>query len=543
MEKRLLLAFILSMAVLVGYGLLVPQKKPVIGNGTETKTTEAIPASTEGESRPPAKEKAGETITQENIKTPGIQEINVSESQPEKLVNVQTGLISAVISSKGGVIKSWKLKEYKDEEGRPIEMVRFDEGVMPLLVVPGGTSPEDASKTNYRIEGGDIDIGDGEKAGLTLVSEYPDGRTITKKLVFNGNSYAFDVEISARGVESYGVFTGESFGSLTEKKKKGYGYTGPLVYIDGKMQNRGFMVWLHNLLNKSKEENEQAKSYEGGKGWTAVTDQYFVAGIIPEGPVKVEVEKGMSDWGYVGVDASEMGGPLKARFYAGPKEYDRLKAIGNGFQQTVDFGWFSFIARPLFVALKYFHGLIGNYGWSIIIITFIIKLAFAPLTHKQQKSMKRMQKLQPKIVELKEKFKGDPQRMNAEMMELYKREKVNPLGGCLPMLIQVPVFIALYKVLYNAIELRGAPFMWWLTDLSAKDPYYILPILMGVSMFVMQKMTPTTADSAQNKIMMIMPVVLTFMFINLPSGLVLYFTVSNLLSMAQQFYINRTVEA
>jgi YidC/Oxa1 family membrane protein insertase len=543
MEKRLLIAFVLSMAVLVVYGLFVPQKRPTVGTTQQTgEVKPASPASAENKGQTPAEERAKTEQPENTETTPSKTPHHKIESGlQERLVHVNTGLVSAVISSKGGVIKSWKLKKYKDEEGNPLEMVQYEDGVMPLLVVPEGMTSEEASSMDYSIEGGDIDIDEKGEAGLTLISQTKDGRKITKRLLFHGNSYRFDVDVS--GIDEYNIFTGENFGSLTTKKKKGYGYTGPLVYIDGKMLNRGFKVWVHNLLNKSKEAKQQEKTYEGNKGWAAITDQYFVAGIIPKGPIKVEVEKGMSDWGYVGIHVDQKTGPLNAIFYAGPKEYDRLKAIGNDFQQAVDFGWFSFIAKPLFVALKFFHGLVGNYGWSIIIITFIIKLAFAPLTHKQQKSMKRMQKLQPKIVELKEKYKGDSQRMNAEMMELYKREKVNPLGGCLPMLIQVPVFIALYKVLYNAIELRGAPFMWWLSDLSAKDPYYILPILMGVSMFVMQRMTPTTADATQNKIMMIMPVVLTFMFINLPSGLVLYFTVSNLLSMAQQLYINRTVEA
>ncbi len=229
----------------------------------------------------------------------------------------------------------------------------------------------------------------------------------------------------------------------------------------------------------------------------------------------------------------------KFSLYVGPKEYDRLKAAGHELERAVDFGWFTVIAKPLFVALKYFYKLVGNWGWAIIILTVIIKVLFAPLTHKSQKSMKRMQKLQPLFAELKEKYKGDPAKLNKEMMELYKKHKVNPMGGCLPMLIQIPVFIALYRVLGNSIELRHAPFMFWLHDLSAKDPYYVLPILMGVSMLVMQKMTPTTMDPKQNMMMMLMPVIMVFMFISLPSGLVLYFTVSNLLSMAQQFYINK----
>jgi len=339
---------------------------------------------------------------------------------------------------------------------------------------------------------------------------------------------------------------GDGFGSLTPSTAKGGGMTGfagALIYADGeKYPKSGLFHWIGVKLGMVKPEPEgPVREYQGRAGWTAVTDKYFMAAAVPEDGLKAVAVKGMSEWGYVGLQAPYTAGnpAMSVLVYAGPKEYDRLKALGHNLDRAVDFGWFTFIAKPLFVVLKYFNGSVRNYGWSIIIITVIIKAFFAPLTHKSQKSMKRMQKLAPKVNELKEKYKGDPQRQNREMMDLYKKERVNPMGGCLPMVIQIPVFIALYNVLNNSIELRQAPFVWWLHDLSSKDPYYVLPVLMGLSMLVMQRMTPTTMDPKQNKIMMMMPVIMTFMFIGLPSGLVLYFTVSNLLSMAQQLYINK----
>ena len=204
--------------------------------------------------------------------------------------------------------------------------------------------------------------------------------------------------------------------------------------------------------------------------------------------------------------------------FFGPKEPEQLKAAGHNLDLAINFGWFDLLAKPLFHVLTFFYGYLNNYGVAIILLTVILKLLFWPLTHKSYASMKAMQKLQPEMQKVREKFKNDKERLNKEMMELYKKHSVNPLGGCLPMLVQIPVFFALYKVLLDAIDLRHAPFMLWITDLSAKDPYYITPLLMGASMFVQQKMTPTTADPMQAKMFMFMPVVFTFLFLNFPSG-------------------------
>jgi YidC/Oxa1 family membrane protein insertase len=225
--------------------------------------------------------------------------------------------------------------------------------------------------------------------------------------------------------------------------------------------------------------------------------------------------------------------------FAGPKDHGRLASLDLGLEHIIDFGFFSIIARPLFWILKFFYRYIGNYGWAIVLLTIVVRVPFIPILNRGQRSMKKLQELQPKMNELKEKYKKDPQKMQAEMMELYKKYKVNPMGGCLPMLLQIPFFFALYKVLLVAIELRGAPWIFWIADLSAKDPYYVLPLVMGATMVLQQKMTPSTMDPKQAKMMMLMPVVFTFMFLNFASGLVLYWLVNNVLGIAQQFYNNR----
>ena len=517
MEKNAILAIALSIAVLLGFSYFFP---------TPQRPVEAVkaPAGPGAATAVPAGQPEGGAAAQ-GPAAPGNAPTASYVAQPEREIKIDTDLYAAVLSTRGGVIKSWKLKAYKTSAGEPSEMVGFKGGMLPLIVVPEGVGWQEAQGYPYQADAQDLVLkGKGEEGSINLTFKSPDGRSITKTLTFKNGTYSVKTGITAGGYAKYAVYMGENFGSLTAKDTKGYGFIGALTFVDGEKHKDG----PKDLVVK--------KSYQGKEGWVAITDKYFMAAAIPEGGIKAVAGKGGSDWGYVGLE-----GALKTSFmlYAGPKEYDRLKALGHGLDKAVDFGWFTFLAKPVFVSLKFFYGLVRNYGWAIIIITFIIKLLFAPLTHKSQKSMKRMQKLQPYFAELKEKFKGDPQRLNREMMELYKKHKVNPMSGCLPMVIQIPVFIALYNVLNNSIELRQAPFMWWLHDLSAKDPYYVLPIVMGASMLLMQKMTPTAMDPKQNKIMMMMPVIMTFMFISLPSGLVLYFTVSNALSMAQQLYINK----
>jgi YidC/Oxa1 family membrane protein insertase len=290
----------------------------------------------------------------------------------------------------------------------------------------------------------------------------------------------------------------------------------------------------------AKKLAEQPKSFKETVRWIAQEDKYFFSAIAPKG--QIEEAKAWSKNGDALIAIKLPGGINNYFVYAGPKEYDTLKKSGFGLEHIVDFGFFSILALPLFWLMKVFYNIFPNYGVSIIILTILVRIPFIPLINKGQKSMKKLQDIQPKMAEIREKYKKDPQRMQKELMELYKRHKVNPMGGCLPILLQIPVFFALYKVLLIAIELRGAPFMLWIDDLSLKDPYYILPIIMGITMVIQMKMTPSTMEPMQQKIMMLMPVVFTFLFLTFPSGLVLYWLVNNVLSIAQQWHVNRKLQ-
>jgi YidC/Oxa1 family membrane protein insertase len=236
-------------------------------------------------------------------------------------------------------------------------------------------------------------------------------------------------------------------------------------------------------------------------------------------------------------------GKSSISLYAGPQEQDKLEKIAPGLDLVVDYGWLTVIAAPLFWVLGAIHKLAGNWGWAIIGLTVLLKLIFFPLSAASYKSMAKMRVLTPKLMKLKETYGDDKQRLNQEMMALYKREKVNPLGGCLPVLVQIPVFIALYWVLLGTVEMRNAPWLGWITDLSVKDPYYVLPLIMGATMFIQTKLNPTPPDPIQAKVMLMMPVIFTFMFLWFPAGLVLYWTVNNVLSIAQQWQITRLIEA
>jgi YidC/Oxa1 family membrane protein insertase len=291
---------------------------------------------------------------------------------------------------------------------------------------------------------------------------------------------------------------------------------------------------------------------DNGLKWAGVMTNYFLMAVAPgtddtalkarfeDGVFRAAVEK--KGIPVLGKDAS-----YSCTYYVGPKKRQYMAKAPSGLEKAVNYGWFDFIAKPLVVAMDFFYKYTGNYGVAIILLTVVIKIIFLPLSHKSYKSMEQMKKLQPMMAKLREKYKDDKQRMNQEVMSLYKTYKVNPAGGCLPMVVQIPVFIGLYEGLLNAIELRHAPFIThlpftdiiWLADLSAKDPFYITPLVMGLTMFLQQKMSPAAGDPTQQKIMMLMPLIFTFMFLSFPAGLVVYWLVNNVLSIAQQGWMLR----
>lgn len=521
MDKRTLLAIVLALIVLVLYQYLVPSPKPP--KMEEQKVEKDVPQATktkeEKEKTPP---KAKRPLPAEVIE--------------EKLIHIDTELYRAILTNKGAVIKSLALKRYTDKDKIPVQLLLTKEpSILPLSILPAGDSQEinkGVLKGTYKVDTAKVILGkDRGKETVTFFYQDSSGASVKKTLTFYSNDYRIDLKILTEGITGgYTLSMGQDFGIF--EPKEGYGHVGPVSRIDG------------NNITSNRDKIKEPLNYKGNIAWTALEDKYFTAALAPVSKVDGVVVNKIGDSVTTGLTVMSQDGEFI--LYAGPKEYDRLKTLKVGLEEIIDYGWFplgrtgnKLLALPFFRLLKLFYGFLNNYGLAIILLTMLVRIVFIPLTNKSQKSMKAMQALAPKINELREKHKKDPQRMNKEIMGLYKKHKVNPMGGCLPMLLQLPIFIALYNVLMYAIELRGAPFYLWIRDLSSKDPFYVFPIVMGISMFIQQKMTPTSADPMQSKIMMFLPVIFTFMFLNLPSGLVLYWLVNNILSIAQQYYINK----
>ncbi len=499
----------------------------------------------------PAVEEGTQVPEAAEIETVPLEEAPGKTAEPivageEKTIRVDTPLYSAVLTNQGGVLKSVILKNFlqdlKDPDSR-VQLVRDPSGTnFPLtaeLVGVGG--PLGFAEALFLVEGGDIILAEGEEGSVTFRYRTRDGLEMSKSLTFSGDSYAVDGQIrlvnrrtepiSGRLIYSWtpGLeILGEKTGSRMTSR---YGFKGAVVRTEGKSRK---------IKNKKLEGTEL---YEEIPDWIASQDMYFVAAMLPRNGSERAIVRKMND-GRVAIGLYtqvklEPGTAmsLKALTYMGPKELDSLKAVDPSLAETVDMGWFAFIAKPLLVLMNYFYRYVGNYGTAIIILTILIKIAFIPFSNASFKSMKNMSKLQPQINVLRDKYKKDKEKLNQEIMALYKENKVNPAGGCLPILVQIPVFFALYRALLGAIELRHAPFLLWITDLSAKDPLYITPIVMGATMFLQQKMTPATGDPRQQQIMLFMPVVFTALFVNLPSGLVIYWTVNNILTIGHQYYM------
>lgn len=527
MDKRTLLAIVLSIAVLMLFSYFSPQR-PVQRAAKPPEVTEVVT---------PAKEEVQKII--DIPAAPLDIPVDVTE------IKVETDLYSAVFTSKGGTIKEWSLKEYPDKDMNPVSLLQTDAELPPLSIIlddRGQVRPDDL---NYSVDKRTVFSAGGNKDSLTFFYTDNSGLSIEKKFTFYRDSYRVDFSTNVKGSPAYSVAIGSGFGIFDNTGT--WVHIGPVLLqgtdkIDIKPGNIEGIGFIGRTLLGTKSRKEVA--YSGNVRWIAQEDKYFTAALSSlngTADAKVWSRENNEDSSKEGVDiAYEVKGEkADFLFYAGPKKYDILTTFGIGLEHIIDFGFFSIIARPLFWLLTLIYKVIGNYGWSIILITLIVRIPFIPLINKGQKSMRKMQQVQPHMAALKEKYKNDPQKLQKETMELYKKHKVNPLGGCLPMLVQIPVFFALYKILLIAIELRGAPFIWWIHDLSAKDPYYVFPILMGLSMVIQQKMTPSTMDPKQAKMMMLMPVVFTFMFLSFPSGLVVYWLTSNLLGIIQQYFVNK----
>ena len=465
-------------------------------------------------------------------------------------IEIYTDLFKVIIDSRGGDIREVDLLQYpqsRKKDSPPFRLMN-DTG-LPLFIAQSGLrvkgGPEPTHHALYQAEQTRYELADGQETlEIPLHWTNEDGVRVTKRYRFHRGSYVVDLdyEVSNQGSSDW---TGRPYYQLQrtplqQESRLLYTYTGGVLYSpEEKYEKISFDDMQDENLNRS---------IKGG--WAAMIQHYFLAAWIPpEESTQHYYSRALSGEryviGYIGTALKVGPGSeqtTRSRMFVGPKLQRVLETVTPGLELTVDYGKLTFLAEPVYWLLEKIHSVVGNWGWSIIFVTLLIKLAFYKLSEHSYKSMANMRKLAPRLKSLKERYGDDKQRLNQAMMEMYKKEKINPLGGCLPVVVQIPVFISLYWVLLESVEMRQAPFMLWIQDLSSPDPYFILPLIMGVTMIIQQKLNPAPMDPIQAKVMMILPLVFTVFFAFFPAGLVLYWVVNNTLSIAQQWVITKRVE-
>ncbi len=535
MERRALIAVVLSIAILVLYQeVVIRYLYPPRRSGAGT------PATTTPEATPPP---AG--LPAAPLESPAPPPVAALREAPE--VTVETDLYKALLTAAGGRLRSFELKKYREAARNNSPLLQMivpgGSGELPLALELRGAQTLRDDGVPYEIRGGPLRLTGDDEGVVSLVWNAP-GIRVEKKLRFRGNRYAVGLEVHAAEVPAGTAELGIALlhGAHGEAAAGYRQFQGAMAVVNGKRLARKYA------------ELEKGELLEGEITWAGHTETYFLQALVPLGEPRgrlwLKVRDATAEARFLA--PLPAGGRFAAEVFLGPKDIDVLEEAGHQLHRAIDFGYFAFIAVPLLRVLKLSHRLTGNYGVDIILLTIAIKVLFIPLTQKSFQSMREMQKLQPQIAKLRERLKDKPEQLNREIMELYRRHKVNPLGGCLPMILQIPVFIGLYNALLSAIELRHAPFALWISDLSQPDrlgqialPLVhppgipVLTLLMGASMLAQQWMTPSTGDPVQQRMMMLMPLLFTFMFINFPSGLVLYWLVNNVLTIGQQYYMTR----
>lgn len=531
MEKKLLLAIVLSFVVLFVWQAVfvkkIPPPEQALENFREQVQQPAQKILPEQKSSPPSEE------------TPAPVDFEATAETKELQIVIETSLFKAVWSNKGAVLKSWRLKEHLDEEGEPLELIPGRSAALDRF--PFIISTDDPDFDNlinnafFSVSSSELRLHDGQKGEIRFEYSQEDGTKVEKVFTFTDGNYIFDMHINAwkNGMRvDPRLIWGPGLGNPTiASQASRLGISGGIA-----VSSAGRIT--HVDERKYKPETSAFNFVS----WAAYVDQYFTAMFFtsPQNSSAIFIKEEREGAPYYFLSVNNV-----QKAYIGPKEFDRLLALGGDAKGIVRFGLFGVVSEILFRAMKAVHKTIPNWGLCIIIITFFVKIIFFPLTYKSTQSMSKMQELQPKIKAIKAKYKKAKQdtdqrrKMNEETMKLYKEHKVNPAGGCLPMLIQMPIFWGFFRLLMVSIEFRHSPFILWIVDLSIKDPFYVTPILMGITQFISQKMTPTSADSSQQKMMLIMPVVMTIFFMNFSSGLVLYWLTNNVLQIGQQYIMNR----
>lgn len=580
MEQRAILAVAASLAILLLYNeFILPTMYPA-GSDAPSVEAEARPLPDPVVPLPPpaAAERAPADVP----------EVAPESAAPVRRATIETDYYVATLSSFGGRLESFRLKDHRtsvDPESLGLEMVEPGEnGELPLALELRGIDRASGEVVttgdrgaNYTMSAsGSLRIRGSETRVVELTWESPAG-TIRKRLTFQGDRREVELHVAGDAVRPEYTQLGLSWFAPVQSTEHESLFD-RVSYLKGRSLT-DYHLNDSDLLNGVVIEPPRGPE-DSSWQWTMVTGRHFMVAMVPIGDPRAAADPpvlGATTAPALFLKQRTMEGSARSQqqflraqilytvrgssfaenvtLYLGAKSVDQLEVIGHKLARAVDLGWFSFIALPLLWMLRQCHALTGNYGFDIILVTVLIKIVFLPLTHKSFTSMRGMQKLQPEMQRLRERLKDSPEQMQKEMMELYRKHGVNPLGGCLPMLVQIPVFIGLYQALMNAVELRHAPFLAWINDLSAPDrlgalaiPFVdppgipVLTLVMGASMFLQQWMTPAMGDPMQRRMMMLLPVVFTFMFISFPAGLVLYWTINNLLTIAQQAYIHKTAD-
>jgi len=536
MDKRALIGITLSVLVLIGYQQFINYyygPPPTDGPAPASVKTEA--------------EKSSAPVAAPSVPTVAPAQVTPAEipsGQSAKDLRVESDNYIAIFTTQGARLKSFKFKKFRtstDEKSPPFEIVSTAAGVpLPLGVRLQTPAPFEDSALVYAVQGTDLKLTGDAKGSLVFQGQASNGTVITKELTFSGATYSIGLAVGVKSADGTALVPEVL---LTDKSD----HTEP----NHDAPFEGFIALVDNKI-KREAATEAVKGHEfsGDVSWSGFGHTYFFFALLPDNGAQHKITVRQAG---TALTAAINGPAANGRYtlFIGPKELDLLQSVGKGIERSIDFGYFGFVSIPFLYVLHFFHRFTGSYGLDIIILTVLIKLLLWPLTHKSMVSMKSMAKLAPQMEKLKEKLGGDKEKLNREIMELYKRNGVNPLGGCLPMLLQFPVFIGLYNALSTPIELRHAPFMW-IKDLSRPDwqalPFTlgdwhlgipVLTILMGGSMFLQQWMTPSAGDPNQRRMMMLMPLMFTFMFVSFPAGLTVYWLVNNVLSIVQQHWINR----
>jgi YidC/Oxa1 family membrane protein insertase len=533
---------------------------PVAIKGASTGSTPSAAPDTLGDTVPQAGSSAASAVpvpaTSSPAAPPALEGKAESKVDSSQLLNIKTDVLDATINLKGGELDQVDLLQYprrKDTPNDPVTLFNNDDEASKYVLQSGltGGAGESApthlatwtsAQKSFVLENGAEEL----RVPMTWTDGH--GLSVTKTFVFRRGWYSIDLiydvkndGAAARKLAEYSQFLRHwEHASRSYFDVETYSFKGPAIYDGTKYRDL-----------KVENADDSRFSETVTNGWLASTQHHFVAAIVPAANEPFKYQMQVRDQQYLlsatGPSTEIAPGAtvqFREKLFAGPKLQSQLTATGPRLDLTVDYGtYLSVLAKPLFLLLKWVHGIIGNWGWSIIIVTALIKLCFYPLSQASGRSMAKMRAVAPRLKQIQETYKDDREKLGRAMMELYKREKINPLAGCLPMLVQIPFFISFYWVLLESVEMRQAPFMLWINDLSSKDPYFVLPLLMGGAMFAQFKLNPAPPDPMQAKIMQFMPLVMTAMMAWFPSGLVLYWLTNTVLSIAQQYRVNQVVEA